>query len=181
MQTASDASIPLERCPGCGADLPKLDGPTHRYIGASPACWSIFTSLFNAGEPPLAVSPLNALIGDAYAAQHPGLPSAQAIQSVAVHLLTLYGAFMRGVAPDKALWIRQRALRKKKNSKQAPFWWLTPPALAGSLTVADIVQAPTPPMRAEKAREYVEQVWHLWSQPHLQTLSSWYDEFVVKE
>lgn len=175
------SDINREHCPGCRADLPKLDGPTHRYIGASPACWAIFANLFNAGEPPLAASPLNGLIGDAYAAQHPGTPSAQAVQSVAVHLLTLYGVFVRGVAPDKTLWIRQRALREKKNPKRDRFWWLPPPDFAGSLTVADIVQAPTPPARAEKARDYVEQVWSLWSQPHLQTLSIWYDEFVTKD
>lgn len=27
----------LEPCPGCGALLPPVDGPTHRYIGAFPA------------------------------------------------------------------------------------------------------------------------------------------------
>ena len=32
----------FEPCPGCQAPLPALDGPTHRYIGASPACWAIY-------------------------------------------------------------------------------------------------------------------------------------------
>jgi hypothetical protein len=64
----------LEPCPGCRAPLPPLDGQTHRYIGASPACWTIFAALHNAGEPPLAPAPMNALLDDAYAAQHPGTP-----------------------------------------------------------------------------------------------------------
>ncbi len=92
----------IERCPGCCAGLPPLDGPTHRYIGASPACWAIFANLFNAGEPPLAPGPLNGLIGDAYAAQYPGTPSEQAIQSVAVHLLALYGVLNLGNVPGEA-------------------------------------------------------------------------------
>jgi hypothetical protein len=46
--------IHLEQRPGCGALLARIDGPTHRYIGASPACWAIFTRLVNAGEPSLA-------------------------------------------------------------------------------------------------------------------------------
>src|SRR5690606_37658695 len=120
--------------------LPAGDGPTHRYIGASPACWAIFSALLNAGEPPLAPGPMNGLIGDAYAAQHPGTPSPQAIQSVAVHLLVLYGVLERGVAPDQALWIRQRALRDQTQSRRARFTWMTPPSFAGSLTVADIVR-----------------------------------------
>ncbi|HLF87607.1 MAG TPA: DUF5946 family protein [Anaerolineales bacterium] len=78
-------------CPGCRALLPDIDGPTHRYIGASPACWGIYTALTGGGEPPMAPAPSNTLIVDAYAAQHPGTPSPQSIQSVAVHLIALYG------------------------------------------------------------------------------------------
>jgi hypothetical protein len=170
-----------ETCPGCEAVLPKVAGPTHRYIGASAACWTIFSALFNAGEPPLAPAPANGLIGDAYAAQHAGTPSDQAIQSVAVHLLTLYGVLERGVAPDNALWVRRRALRERSGSKRKRFKWLIPPSFSGSLTVADIVQAATPTARAEQAQYYVKAVWLLWSQKHVATLAAWYDEFVAAE
>jgi hypothetical protein len=71
---------PLEPCPGCRAPLPPVDGPTHRYIGASPACWALYTALQSGGDPPLAPAPANALLVDAYAAQHPGAPSPQATQ-----------------------------------------------------------------------------------------------------
>jgi len=174
-------AIETERCPGCRADLPKLVGPTHRYIGASPACWEIFSNLLNAGEPPIAPAPTNALIGDAYAAQHPGTPSDQAIQSVAVHLLTLYGVVVGGVAPAGALWIRQRALREKRTPKRGRFRWLVPPTFEGSLTVSHIIREPGPVARAEKANEYVEQTWSLWYADHAQTISAWYDAFVVPD
>ena len=170
-----------ESCPGCGATLPKVNGPTHRYIGASPACWAIYTALSNAGEPPIAPTPARALIVDAYAAQHPGTPSPQAIQSVAVHLLVLYGVLMRGVDPGTALWIRRRALRKRNGRKHDRFPWLTPPSFAGSLTVADIARAPTPPARAELSGSYVEAVWTRWSESHAATVAAWYDEYVVPE
>lgn len=170
--------MPSDRCPGCDALLPRSDGPTHRYIGASPACWAIFTNLFNAGEPPLAPAPLNGLLGDAYAVQHPGTPSAQAIQSVAVHLLALYGVFEHGVNPEKALWVRRRALREAKGRRQGRFDWLTAPDFAGSLTIAAIVRAPTRPARADLTQKYVTQVWSLWSEIHLATLTRWYDNYV---
>ncbi|MCA9961009.1 MAG: hypothetical protein KC443_18340, partial [Anaerolineales bacterium] len=80
-----------EPCPDCHALLPPSGGAGHRYIGASPACWDIFAALANAGEPPLAPHPWNGLLLDAYTTQHPGVPSPQAIQSVAVHLLALHG------------------------------------------------------------------------------------------
>jgi hypothetical protein len=170
-----------ETCPGCGAALPKVDGPTHRYIEASPACWALYTALTGAGEPPMAPAPAVALIVDAYAVQHPGAPSDQAIQSVAVHLLALYGVFERGVVPENALWVRRRALREDVGSRRGRFRWLAPPTLTGSPTVADIVAAPTPAARAEQARRYVEAAWSLWSAEHGGTISAWYDEFIVPD
>lgn len=172
--------LETEPCPGCQVLLPKHAGQTHRYIGASPACWAIFSALLNAGEPPLASAPLNALLGDAYAAQHPGEPSAQAIQSVAIHLLTLYGVLVQGVAPTNALWIRQRALRTKPGAKHGRFQWLTPPSFAGALTISDIVQAPTPLERAQQSEPYVKEVWQRWAAHHA-TVAAWYATFVVPE
>ena len=104
-------SSELQACPGCGALLPAAPDPSHPYIGSSGACWDIYNQLQQAGEPPLAPSPLLPLMVDAYASQHPGVPSAQAIQSVAVHLLTLQGVLERGVSPEQAMWVRLRALR----------------------------------------------------------------------
>jgi len=173
--------IETETCPGCGVILPKSAGPTHRYIGASPACWAIFTALSNAGEPPLASTSTNELIRDAYAVQHPGTPSMQAIQSVAVHLLTLYGVLVRGVRPGNALWIRRRALRERGGARKGRFRWLEPPSFAGSLTVADIAQAPTPQERAEVAQRYVEEVWSLWAQMHAATVAAWYKEHILPD
>lgn len=137
--------------------------------------------MFNAGEPPIAPSPMNALIGDAYAVQHPGTPSDQAVQSVAVHLLVLYGVFQGGVEPADALWIRRRALRVKKAPKRGRFVWLDPPAFEGSLAVSHIAQAPDPVSCAGAARVYVEQTWALWYAKHDRTISAWYDAFVVPD
>lgn len=166
-----------EPCPGCQALLPQTDGPTHRYIGASPACWEIYTSLLS-GEPPLGSGRYISLLVDAYAAQHPGTPSPQAIQSVAVHLLVLYGIFVRQMSLEQALWIRQRATRP--GNKHSRYTWLTPPSFTGSLTVSDIAQAATPAARAELADRYVQAVWQTWSAPYMNQLSDWFERFIVK-
>jgi len=171
----------FETCPDCRVVLPRFDGPAHRYVGSSPACWALFAALINAGEPPLAPAPLNGLITDAYMAQHPGHPSDQATQSVAVHLLALYGVLVRGVAPENALWIRRRALREGRQPKHSRFRWLAPPSFEGSLNVADIVQAPTPEARAAQARSYVRQVWELWAPQHEPTVAGWYENYVLSE
>lgn len=170
----------VEPCPDCRALLPPSDGPTHRYIGASPACWAIYSAL-NVGEPPIAPASYNGLLVDAYAAQHPGVPSPQAVQSVAVHLLTLYGILAKGMAPDQALWLRLRPLRDGKQPKHNRFVWLTPPSFEGSLTVADLVQPPTPAERAALVQPYVEGVWTRWAQAHQATITQWYERFVLAE
>ncbi len=170
----------LERCPGCQASLPKSNGATHRYIGASPACWGIYSAL-NAGSPPLAPEPTISLLVDAYAAQHPGTPNPQSIQSVAVHLLTLYGVLLKNVEHHNALWIRRRALRNKNRSQPMPYHWLTPPSFIGTTTVFDIVQASTPSARTELAKQYIDDVWQTWAQAHLSTISDWYERFVLSD
>jgi hypothetical protein len=175
------SAVETERCPGCSAELPRVSGPTHRYIGASPACWRIFSNLLNAGEPPLAPAPTNALIGDAYAAQHPGTPSDQAIQSVAVHLLVLHGVFVRGVSPSSALWVRRRGLRDKGKPRRGRCRWLDPPSFESSQNVSYIAAGPDPVARAERVREYVEGVWTVWEAEHARTLWDWYEAFVLAD
>ena len=134
-------------CQGCGAFFPPYDGPTHRYVGASAACWALFnwsvvlrdpeaTDLLTRSrvpETPVAIpactdASLDALFGDAYGVQHHGDESPQAIQSVAIHLLNVHGMIAgRTTRPG---WVLGRALRKK-----GVFHKLTPPALGSALTI----------------------------------------------
>lgn len=126
----------LTPCPGCGANLPGTGDWGHRYVGASVACWEIFASLINANAPPLAPAPMNAIITDAYMSQHPGEPTPQAIQSVAVHALVLYAVFEQNLPIDQVLWLRQYVLRENIGPKRGRFSWLTPPsALSQTITI----------------------------------------------
>ena len=170
----------LEPCPDCRALLPPSNGAVHRYVGASAACWELFAALNNAGEPPLAPSPLNGLLTDAYMVQHPGVPSPQAIQSVAVHLLALYGVLERDMPPRQALWIRLQAVNERYGQKHDRFHWLTPPSFANSLTVLDIVQPPTPGERTAVLQQYVPSILSRWMADYAETIEVWYDRFVRK-
>lgn len=173
-------NVATDLCPGCAVTLPPSDGPVHRYMIALPACWALYTGLFSAGEPPVVGGLLLALTVDAYAAQHPGTPNPQAIQSVAVHLLTLHGIFARGQDPGRALWLRTRALRADKalGHKHSRFTWLTPPDFAGTLNVAAIAAAPTPEARGAVAERWVRQVYATWAAAHAATLAAWYDRYI---
>ncbi len=170
-----------EVCPDCRVVLPKFDGPVHRYLGASASCWAMYASL-GAGEPPITPGPLNALLVDAYTTQHPGTPSNQAIQSVAVHLLTLYGILVRGVPIERAIWLRTRPLRDGSRHKHTRFTWLTPPSFETSLKIAAIVAEPTPQARVARVSDYVHNVWSIWwTSEHAEMIAQWYDQYIVQE
>lgn len=178
---SDDRSAPLQSaCPDCGAVLPVVDGPRHRYLGASAACWAAFSALNNAGDPPLASGQMNGLITDAYAVQHPGEPSPQAIQSVAVHLLVLYAVLDQGLEPVRALDVRIRALGNDPDRKHDRFHWLTPASSDYSLTIADVAAADTPEGRTATAERWIEEVWRAWS-THRSQAASWFDRYVYPD
>lgn len=173
-------SAATDICPGCAVALPAQAGPVHRYMTASPACWALYSGLFSAGEPLVLGGPLLGLTVDAYAAQHPGTPNPQAIQSVAVHLLTMHGVFERGQNVGRALWLRTRSLRDDKalGHKHSRFTWLTPPSFAGLLNVAAIAAAPTPQARGAVAERWIRQVYDTWAAAHAATIARWYERYI---
>ncbi len=182
----------LTPCPGCGALFPPFNGPTHRYLGASAACWALFnysvvlgdpnaTELLHASripEPAVAIpartdSAFDSLFADAYGVQHHGDESPQAIQSVAVHLLNVHGVVSgRTTKPG---WVIGRALRQK-----GVFHKLTPPPLGSALTIRHFFPeggVHTPVTRTQ----YVLSVYDAWMSLHRPTVEEWYERYVVPD
>lgn len=159
-------SADLEPCTGCGGLFPLLgDGPPHRYMESSGACWAAFGALSDPARP-LESAPFNALIVDAYAAQHPGKPSHQNINSVAIHLMVLYSVLERGYLPDRALWLRMRPGRPGKIPRHDRFYWLTPPSFTSRLTLTNVVAGHPPRERSQLIQAWTEDVWRAWAAPH---------------
>ena len=188
----------LDACEGCGALFPPYVGPTHRYLGASPACWALFNSmaalrdsvatdlLSESRVPEKSVAlpqlrsllpdpqpSLDALFGDAYGVQHHGGESPQAIQSVAVHLLNVHG--MISGKTTRPGWAITRALRKK-----GVFHKLTPPALGGALTIRHLFPGGGVVAPATRA-QYVLSVYGAWMSVHAATVEQWYERYVVPD
>lgn len=182
----------LEPCPGCAARFTPTGGAVHPYIGASAGCWALHSTILIGAAPDPgsladsaveAVTPVaatvwpgaGALLLDAYAAQHHGDPSRKAIQSVAVHLLVLHGVLGRGIAPDRALWLRQRALRTR-----GVFSWLAPPPRECAWTLRHLFPGGgvTRPVTAEA---YVSSVYAAWVRDHRATLDAWFAAYVLAE
>jgi hypothetical protein len=140
------------------------DGATHRYMTSSPACFASFNALGVDGRG-LETSAWRGLLVDGFAAHHPGSPSPQSIQSVAIHLMVLHGVFDRGFEPHQAMWLRTRPGRPSRTPKHERFVWLTPPDLHLGIAVSDVEQA-APPMRAGLLGAWLQAVYAAWSAPH---------------
>ncbi len=153
-------------CLGCGAEFEPVDGPTHRYMLSSPACWVRYGELIGllAIRPELAVA--RQYCTDAYAVQHPGEPTAQAIQSIAVHLLNLHGYIERGV----------RVGPPRFAGHKGAFHWLTPPTARFERTVRDIPLDTSDPRFEVATREWAESAWRAWA-PHHAQIAAWYRAF----
>lgn len=164
----SSADASLRPCIGCGVRVPDVAGPTHRYLGASPGCFALAGEVFEKEYADYALyAPVHRLAVDAYAAQHPGVPSPQAIKSVGVHLIRLHLMLERGLRHEKANAAMKWASRLKRD-----FVWLEPPASLGGLTVLHVHAARNPAEHLERVREWAGSVWEAWS-PHHETVRRW--------
>ena len=135
---------------------------------SSPGCWAVYGEILarEYGNPAL-FDRVHRLTVDTYAVQHPGRPSPQSIQSVALHLISLCLILEHGATPPAATTALQAASRHK-----GCYVWLPPPASLGTLTVADVWPAAAPDAHEEVVRRWAEDVWAAWW-PHHATVRQW--------
>ncbi len=159
----------LRPCIGCGALVPEIDGPTHRYLGASPGCWAVYGEVLGKEYADYArFAPVHRLTVDAYAAQHPGTPSPQAVGSVGVHLIRLHLQLEGDLPHDRA----NAAMLHISSRLKKDFVWLDPPASLGDLTVLYVHEARDLEGHVGRVREWAESAWEAWSAHH-ETVRRW--------
>ena len=145
-------------------------GPTHAYVGASPACWSLYGQLPTAfGTTPVG-DYVRRLALDTYAIQHPGTPQMRSVQSVAVHAMGLCvllerGAEERRIAP---------VLGRRPTRRAPALHWLEPPRPNGTLTIRSILGADRAEDYAAAVGAWAADVWAAW-EPHHQAIRRWLD------
>lgn len=155
-----------ERCAGCGIALAPFDGPTHRYIESSPACWALYGELLAREFSDPLYFTAHRLSVDTYAVQHPGRESRQSTQSVAVHLMSLYAVLEGGLSPSAVTPLLDGFV------KAGGYAWLTPPAFRGRLTVAHVLGARDAVEHGRRVTEWARDAWAAW-QPHHGTIARW--------
>ncbi len=152
----------LIHCLGCGALVPDIDGPTHEYMLSAPGCWATFNEVA-VQQYEIASFDLRRLAVDAYAVQHPGTTDRRAVQSVAVHLISLYFVLERGLTPTEATDKMRHALTDKSR-----FVWLKPPLSLGEITVVDVVHIKDPLTHEKMINRWARSAWEAWSAHHAQ-------------
>lgn len=154
-------SVGRMACVGCGALFPDTDGPTHRYMESSPGCWACFGEVLAREYSDYRYARVHRLTVDAYAVQHPGRPSPQSVQSVALHLMSLCAILEEDVEHRTAT-----AMLKRASAQKDLFHWLEPPSSTGRVTVLDVRRASDPDEHAAVVREWAESAWSAWSHHH---------------
>lgn len=156
-------------CPGCGVELPVRDGPTHRYLESTPACWGVFGEVLAREFNDPRYWPPHPLTVDTYAAQHPGVESSQTRHSAAFHLMGLCLVVERGMDLRVAGRLRQRAEKLHRELS-----WLNPPERLGPFTVVDVLAARTPDEHARLVGAWAAAVWSAWGAHH-EIVRTWTD------
>ena len=140
--------------------LPRREGPTQAYLGASASCWALYGDVLAREYSDPHYMKVHRLTVDAYAAQHPGKPERRSIQSVWVHLTGLFLVLEKRLADDKV-----RRVMSLVTKYPEPLHWLEPPIRYGC-TVGDVVRAHDAASHAELVRQWAEDVWHGWGPHH---------------
>jgi hypothetical protein len=160
----------LSLCPGCGLVLPLHGGPTHAYVAASPACWSLYGRLPPAFGMTAVSDKVRRLALDTYAVQHPGRPHMRSVQSVAVHAMGLCVLLERGGEER-----RVKPVLGRRPTRRAPaLHWLEPPRPNGTLTVRNTLSADGAENYAMAIEAWAADVWAAW-EPHHNTIRRWLD------
>lgn len=152
----------LTRCPGCGVELTPIDGPTHAYVGASPACWERYGELLAREYQDGSYFAVHGWTVDVYSVQHPGVRGRRSAQSVIAHLCALYAALERGADARASIGVRRAAVALEIDADD----WLEPPELHGLTTVVDVLRARTAVEHVEAVRRWAADVWDAWAAHH---------------
>lgn len=134
---------------------------------SSPACWATFGAVLAREYSHPELADIHRLSVDAYAAQHPGTPSPQAIASVGLHLCRLVLLLDRGLPAAQANAAMLELGRHKRR-----FAWLQPPGSLGAVTVADVHAARSLDEHAAAARRWARSALDAWA-PHRATVEQW--------
>jgi len=134
---------------------------------SSPGCWAAYGEVLAREYQDRAYWPLHRLTVDTFAAQHPGVDTPQARNSVGIHLSRLLLILERS-------WPIERAndAMLAITAKKMRYPWLTPPASMGDFTVKQVLAARDAVEHLNAVEQWAESVWQAWAGHHA-TVREW--------
>ncbi|MFI5242093.1 MAG: DUF5946 family protein [Gemmatimonadales bacterium] len=161
----------LARCFSCGALVPDIVGPTHEYMLSSPGCWQCYGELLAMEYEPSFYNPnIHRITVDSYAVSHPGTPERRAIQSVNVHLVSLYCVFEQRLPGKQATKIIKALVDDSEITKRLS--WLAPPDFSEAMVVTDVLRAGNREDHERLVTAWGQSLWNAWKERHLPTIES---------
>lgn len=150
-------------CPGCGALVPDIDGPVHKYVPSAPGCWKSFGEVQADEALRFRYPPAHRMVVDAYMAQHPGDGSDRRDrQSVFGHLVGLCAVVEQDMAHPYVTKVLGHVLRRR----QGDFPVLARTGGPGPVTVLHMIGAAHLDDYERRAREWAVAVWQSWNAQH---------------
>ena len=155
----------MEICDSCGGSYVKNNSSTHPYMHSSESCWFAYCQVLEKEYSNRKYWKNHRLTVDAYAVQHPGIECAQATQSVAIHLISLFLVLEKKIPQNQVTKLLARATEKK-------FSWLVPPDNFGEITVENVLLANSHNEHIELVERWARSSWHAWNIHH-ETIRNW--------
>lgn len=163
------------RCFSCQALALNIEGETHAYMLSAPGCWAMFCEVLEKEYTDYRYTRAHQYTVDSYACQHPGSTEVQsAVNSVGIHLSSLYMVLERGMRLSKANQFKQRFAQY--NKQQALIQPLSPPDSLGEITVCDIWSLEEEEKHFDLCEQWAVSAWRAW-RVHHRTIEAWVTEF----
>jgi hypothetical protein len=159
------------RCFSCGALVPDVQGPTHEYMLSPPGCWQCYGELLAKEYDPSFYNPnIHRITVDSYAVSHPGTCERRAIQSVNVHLVSLYCVFEQRLPGQQATRIIKALVDDREITNR--FSCLAPPDFSGTMVVTGVLAAGSREEHERLVTSWGQSLWNAWKERHLPTIES---------
>ena len=149
-------------CPYCNAAVPVCDGPTHEYIVTSSGCWKIFGDVLAREYNDRDFWKVHRFTVDTYAAQHASGDDPRQLQSVTVHLVSLYLLIERELSEDQVRKVMEVVIQKMKGK----FRKLAMPSFSRALKVSDVLKATNATEHQALVKKWSIDVWNAWKDEH---------------
>lgn len=164
-------------CFSCGAKSLNIEGACHPYMLSSPGCYEMFTEVLEKEYSDLEYARAHHYTVDAYALQHPGdLSNPKAINSVGIHLVSLYCHFELGFAIHQCAEIKVKVA--EWNKAERFIHPLPKPEEFSGLTLFDVWDNDIPERHFEVAKEWAKDAMDSWLTSSRGIVEDWISPYI---